>query len=263
MAKARFLVVPAAGLGSRMKAVDPERPKELVPLGAKPAIHYTLEEGRDAGVEAVIVILNRAKEGLRAYLEGFDLRVTVLYQDQPTGESDAIALAEPVVGEGTLAIVYPDNVCLPCPGGLRRLFAAYEQHGVDVLALTRVTAQNEHAFSNSGRVDLVDLGNDLYRIRRLGTKRPGGFQRRFAQELRSCGMTVCGPHVFEAIRRTRPAVRHGEFTDESVHAFMLETWGMLGLCLPGEVFDIGNPRGYRRCLDVIEGASTGRTMHRS
>lgn len=43
MAEARFLIVPAAGLGSRMKIVDPQRPKELLQLGAKPAIDYTLE----------------------------------------------------------------------------------------------------------------------------------------------------------------------------------------------------------------------------
>lgn len=198
------------------------------------------------------MILNRGKEALHAYLEAFDLPVTILYQDRPTGESDAIALAEPLVGEGTLAIVYPDNVYLPSPGALRRLFAAYEQHGADVLALTRVTEQNEHAFSNSGRVDLVPLSEDMYRIRRFAAKVPGTFQRRFVQELRSCGLMVCGTHVFDAIRRTRHSMMHGEFTDEPVHAFLLQAWGMLGLCLPGEVFDIGNPWGYQRCLDVIK-----------
>ena len=34
----RYLVIPAAGLGTRMRGVDPDLPKELLPVGDKRAI---------------------------------------------------------------------------------------------------------------------------------------------------------------------------------------------------------------------------------
>jgi UTP-glucose-1-phosphate uridylyltransferase len=253
MADTRFLIVPAAGLGTRMKVVAPDLSKELLPVGPKPAIEYTMVEGMDAGVEAIIVILSRAKEDLHEYLASLDYPITFLYQDQLTGEADAIALAEPVVGDDSLAIIYPDNVYLPSSGALKLLFGAYERHGTDLLALTRVTTDTEATFSNAGRVNLAPLEEGLYRIQRFAKKAPGHFQRRFPVELRACGMMICGVHVFDAIRRMRPTVTCGEFTDEPVRRFMLEEWGMLGLCLPGAVFDIGNPQGYRNCLQVLKG----------
>ena len=55
MTTVRHLLIPAAGLGTRMRAVDAKRPKELLPLNGKPAICYTVAEGIDAGVERVSV----------------------------------------------------------------------------------------------------------------------------------------------------------------------------------------------------------------
>ena len=64
-------------------------------------------------------------------------------------------------------------------------------------------------------------------------------------------MMVCGPHLFDAIRRTRDTVTEGEFTDEPVRRLLLEERGLLGLRLPGQVFDIGNPEGYVRCREKL------------
>jgi UTP--glucose-1-phosphate uridylyltransferase len=240
-----------------MKMIDPGLPKELLPLGTRPAIHYTLTEGMDAGVEAIIVILRAGKEKLRAYVEMLGLPVTFLYQDRPAGEAEAIALAEPLVDDGSLAVVYPDNICLPSPGGLRLLYETRERQRIDVLALTRVTVDNETGFGNAGRVDLEPLAQGLYRIRRLAGKGAGHFRRRYPVELRACGMMACGTHVFDAIRRARPTALRGEFTDEPVRSLMLEERGLLGLSLPGDIYDVGNPRGYRRCLQAVDENGVG------
>ena len=64
-------------------------------------------------------------------------------------------------------------------------------------------------------------------------------------------MMVAGPHLFDAIRRTRPRLSQGEFTDEPVRQSLIHEGGLLGLRLPGTVFDIGNPGGYRSCLEQL------------
>jgi UTP--glucose-1-phosphate uridylyltransferase len=103
MNRPRFLVIPAAGKGTRMKPVDPHLPKEFLPIGSKAAIRDTLEEGLDAGIEHFVIILSREKEPLRRHLSNSALPITYLYQERPLGESDAIALAESVVGNQPLS----------------------------------------------------------------------------------------------------------------------------------------------------------------
>jgi UTP-glucose-1-phosphate uridylyltransferase len=50
MTAVRHLLIPAAGLCTRMWVVDAERPKGMLPLNGKPAISHTVAEGVDAEV---------------------------------------------------------------------------------------------------------------------------------------------------------------------------------------------------------------------
>ncbi len=247
----RVLVIPAAGLGTRMQSVSAQLPKELLPLGDKPAIQYALEEGIDAGIEHFVVIISRKKEVLKERLSGIADSVTFVYQDTPSGEADAIALAEPIVGTHSLAVIYPDNLYVPPPGALKLLVEAFERQGSDLVALSTVGEADAPGVGNAGRVDLARQVDDPYRILRFLPKGPGRFDPRFRQELRTCGLMVCGSHLFDAIRRARDTVTEGEFTDEPVRALLLKERGLLGLKLPGQVFDIGNPDGYARCRQQL------------
>lgn len=251
----RVLVIPAAGLGTRMRSVAAHLPKELLPVGTKPAIQYALEEGIDAGIEHFVVVISRKKEVLKERFSGYAESITFVYQNAPRGESDAIGLAEPVVGDHPVAVIYPDNLYLPAPGALRPLVNAFKQQGTDLVALSAVGEADAPGVGNAGRVDVTRQGDGLYRILRFLPKGPGRFKPRFEQELRTCGIMVCGPHLFEAIRRTRGTVTEGEFTDEPVRRLLLKERGLLGLKLPGQVFDIGNPEGYARCLKRLSAAT--------
>jgi UTP-glucose-1-phosphate uridylyltransferase len=253
----RHLVIPAAGLGTRMKLVYPWLPKEMLPLGAHPALYYALQEARDAQIDRIIVILNWGKQIVRRYLEQQDLHITVCYQNALSGEADAIALAESVVGNHSLAILYPDNIFLPAPGALKVLGRVYAERQSDVVALSLVTEANEFAFSNSGRVDLETIDETTFRVLRGLPKGPGFFERRFEREWRTCGMMVTGPHIFDIIHRARAELSQREFTDEPIRDLLVRERGLLGIRLPGAVFDIGNPDGYRYCIKQIDAADNG------
>lgn len=234
-----------------MRPVNPHLPKELLPLGGKPAIQYAIEEGVHAGVEKIIIIISHQKEILRERLSDVQAPIHFVYQQEPRGEADAIALAEPLARGHDLGVIYPDNLYLPAPGGLRCLQTVYAKKGVDVLALSPVTVLNSSAVGNSGRVDLAREQTDIYRILRFHPKASGYFRPRFAVELKTCGMMVTGPHLFGFIRRAREDPRQGEFTDEPVRRLLLKERGLLGVRLPGSVHDIGNPEGYSFCSNQL------------
>jgi UTP--glucose-1-phosphate uridylyltransferase len=234
-----------------MQSVKGHLPKEMLPLGAKSAIQYTVEEGLDAGVEQIVVILNPGKESIREYFTRRGYLITFLYQETPRGEMNAVVLAEEMVRDRALAIYYPDNFYFPAPGALRRLIQVFNEHAMDVVALNSVTEKNAAVLGNAGRVDLCRVTSDLYRIQRFYPKGEGHFKLRFQEELRTCGIMVCGPHIFDAIRRAGKSPSQDELTDRPVLNLLLQERGWLGLRLPGTVYDIGNPEDYHRCVKHV------------
>ncbi len=254
-----YLIVPAAGLGKRMKLANPEMPKEMLPVGNKPAIQYTVEEGISAGIKNIVIIINRDKEMICKYFAerkfeetDKEVSITFLYQKEPLGESDAISLAEDIVDGHASAIFYPDNIYFPAQGALKILKSVFKKYRTDVLGLMEITHENAIGIGNSGRVDLLFLESDIYRIEKFYPKSSGHFVPRFIGELRTCGITIVGPHIFEYTKRARDLARDGEFTDLPVRNLMLDERTLLGCRLPGIVFDIGNPVGYSHCVSYVK-----------
>ena len=63
------LIIPAAGLGTRMRGVDPSLPKEMLPVAGRPAIQHAVEQGIRVGIDHVVIILRAEKEIIRSYFQ--------------------------------------------------------------------------------------------------------------------------------------------------------------------------------------------------
>lgn len=244
------LVIPAAGMGTRMQTLTAGAPKEALSIGKRPVIQYAVAEGMAAGIERVILILRHGKESLANMVADMGVEVIVCYQVTPRGEMDALSLAEPYASGAPLAVIYPDNVIFDPAGprALKSLVDAYRIHRTDLTALISVTEEDSLAWSNSGRVELDSLEENLYRIRHFIPKGSGCFVPRFPSELRSIGMWIVGGHIFDVIRQVRPTIEEqSEFTDVPVREQLVTGAGMLGVSIHGKAFDVGNPEGYCRC----------------
>ena len=267
----KYLIIPAAGIGTRMKCVNPDLPKEMLPVGHKPAIQYAVEEGLSAGIKNIVIIISRQKEIIRQYFEKEKVRSSLfpcaademheirknvslhfLYQKEPLGESDAIGCAKDIAGGHPVAIIHPDDIYFRAPGAMKVLKSVYNQYKTDVIALVEVSAENVPGLSNSGRVDIRQISRNIFHIKKFIQKSKGLFTQRFKGELRACGMSISGPHIFEHIERLRSTIKEGEFTDFPVHTLALKEQGFLGCRLEGTFFDIGNPKGYELCLKHMQ-----------
>jgi UTP--glucose-1-phosphate uridylyltransferase len=265
-----YLIIPAAGLGTRMKSANADLPKELLHVGHKPAIQYAVDEGLFAGIKNVIIVINRQKEIIRQYFEEEKVSSTLfpgaademteirknvafhfVYQKEPLGEADAISCAEGVAGNHAVAIMYPDNIYLPSPGAVKIIKSVYLKFNQDVIALSNVTDDLAPAISNSGRVDIDTLEQNLFSIRKFLPKGAGHFVPRFRGEIRASGIYICGPHLFKYIGKVRSTIKKGELTDTPVRNAILKERRMLGYNVPGIVYDTGNPEGYEMCLRHI------------
>jgi UTP--glucose-1-phosphate uridylyltransferase len=109
-------------------------PKELLPLGEKPALQYVIEEALGAGVDRVIVVSSPTKPAISDYLTpspsveailerlgrvdladgqrrlGSGVEVTVVMQDEPLGLGHAVACARRAVGEEPFFVLLPDEL---------------------------------------------------------------------------------------------------------------------------------------------------------
>lgn len=60
-------IIPAAGHGTRFFPVSKSIPKEMLPIGNKPAIQWIAEEAIEAGADEVIIITSPEKPVIRSY----------------------------------------------------------------------------------------------------------------------------------------------------------------------------------------------------
>ncbi|MDX2378580.1 MAG: UTP--glucose-1-phosphate uridylyltransferase [Acidimicrobiia bacterium] len=130
----RSAVIPAAGLGTRFLPATKAVPKELFPIGDKPAIQYVIDEALGAGIDHIVVVSSRSKPAIDAYFRpddeleakleadgktdlvdrlrsiGRDWRVSVVYQDNPRGLGHAVGCAAEAVGDEPFAVMLPDEL---------------------------------------------------------------------------------------------------------------------------------------------------------
>lgn len=162
----RKAVIPAGGMGTRLFPLSLAGPKELLPLGDKPAIHHVVAEAAAAGIETIILVLSGSKWAIADYFsppahllnnlpdddrrrrveEIRDLASTVeiitVMQQEPLGLGHAVGCAAPVVGDEPFIVVLPDDILTPVDPGTPSLTAAmidaHEETGHGVLTLRRV-----------------------------------------------------------------------------------------------------------------------------
>ena len=153
----RVLIVPAAGLGTRLGA---DRPKLLVPVAGRPMIDRLLALFERAVDRAVVVVHPSFSERVGEHLLRAALPVTIEVQHQPTGMLDAIALADRAVRAALPAevwIVWCDQVAIH-PATIERLAQTLAARPDAVLAMPTVNRRAPYIHlrrDGHGRIDAV------------------------------------------------------------------------------------------------------------
>lgn len=148
----RRAVIPAAGLGTRLRPLTNAFPKELLPIGRMPVLAHIAAELRGAGITEALFIVSEQKPQVRAYFgdvyegEGAvaggaslpPLQCTYAIQERQRGLGDALMYAEEWAKGAPFAVAFGDCM-LDAPdvsAPLRRLIALHaEKHaGATVLA---------------------------------------------------------------------------------------------------------------------------------
>lgn len=158
MTAVRHLIVPAAGLGTRLRPLTNTQSKEMLPLGGQPTLYGALLEGVSSGVERVTVVVHPRKRDLVAWLEEqgghWPFELDTVVQPEPAGALDAVRRGRAGALE-PCAILYPDMLT-PNQDGLRTIIAMHESTGACVLGAQQVTPSNLGTIGRTGRFTFAD-----------------------------------------------------------------------------------------------------------
>lgn len=137
------LVLPLAGIGKRLRPLTYQTPKNLLPVNGKPLIEYTFEEGVEAGIKEVVLVIGsehvvRYEQYLKEARKKFPmLKFHVRVQEKPFGNGHAILQAADVVEGEPFAVRFPDDI-LCGSNALASLADAYRNVRAPILLLERV-----------------------------------------------------------------------------------------------------------------------------
>ncbi|GGB60614.1 UTP--glucose-1-phosphate uridylyltransferase GalU [Shewanella inventionis] len=129
------VVIPVAGLGTRMLPATKAIPKEMLPLVDKPLIQYIVDECVAAGVKEIILVTHASKNAIENHFDkSFELEstlekrvkrqlleevqaicpkdVTIMHvrQGEAKGLGHAVLCAQPCIGNNPFAVVLPDVI---------------------------------------------------------------------------------------------------------------------------------------------------------
>ncbi len=173
------IVIPVAGLGTRVLPASKVIPKEMLTVVDKPVIQYVIEEAVNAGFKEIILVTRPGKESIEAHFRPHaeleaalekkgktalldsvrnilpdDVRISTAFQLEPLGLGHAVLCAADLIGDDDFAVSLPDVLIFHPDGDhahdLKAIVAAFKQsHAAQIM----VEAVPEDQVSSYGIVD--------------------------------------------------------------------------------------------------------------
>ena len=120
-------VIPAAGIGARLRPHTLTRPKALLPVAGRPILAHIVDDLAAAGVDRFVIVVGYRGQAVRDWFatERADLAITYVEQAERLGLGHAIWTAREAVGRAPFFCVLGDTILkadyralLACPDNL-------------------------------------------------------------------------------------------------------------------------------------------------
>ena len=230
-------LIPAAGLGTRFLPVTRVVPKEMLPIGSKPALELIVDEARAAGADEIVIIISEGKELVRRYFEGQpDIRF--VYQKEQKGLGHAVLQAE--VDDDVLVLL-GDALVIGCCAAKEMVEVSRARGGAAVIGCERVPKEKV----------------SRYGIMKLDGDRIVDMVEKPAVEDAPSDIAVAGRYLLPAAifgyLKTQTPGKGGEIQLTDAIKRMLSEREAYAYVYPGKRQDIGNPDGYFAALEAYRG----------
>jgi len=276
----RKVIIPAAGLGTRLFPATKEQPKEMLPIFSKtaqgdmtvkPVVQLVFEQLHDVGLREFCYIVGRGKRGIEDHftpdaqcirtledmgknglasdLEGFYGRLessTIMWINQPEakGFGNAVLMAQPFV-QDERCLVHAGDSCIFSKDMdyLKKLLDAYERLNADA-AFIVLEIENPRQY---GIVEGDEVESGIFKVKRVVEK-----PEKPATNLAIMAMYAFHPVIFKALEATKPG-KNGEIQLTDAIQKLID-WGLkvyaVKLDKSYSHLDIGSPQRYWEALEL-------------
>lgn len=260
MTQKHVAIIPAAGLGTRFLPVTRAVPKELLPIGCKPALHFVLEELAQAKIFDVVMVIRPEKELLRSYCSandiGYDLHVKGkpeikdlqsfmkqfrfhwVMQESPKGLGHAVLCAAKVMHGAWPIVMLPDMIVDHHPNCVEQLCTASKTTGRAVIATHRVAKDqlSKYGVLNIQPTATPKLSTVVNIIEKPSVEKA-------PSNLVVTGRYVLSPGIFKDLEETRHG-HGGEIQLTDALNILAAREGLDALEYDGITLDTGEPEGW-------------------
>lgn len=259
----RKAVFPVAGLGTRFLPATKAVPKEMLTIVDSPLIQYAVDEAREAGIEQLIFVTGRGKNGIVEHFDmAFELEMTMserskdlsvldctratpgnvieVRQQVPLGLGHAIWCARAIVGDEPFAVFLPDELMLARAGGtgcMKQMVEAYERVGGNLISIHEVPMEQ---VSSYGVIDPGAQSGALTEV--LGLVEKPAISEAPSNKIIS-GRYILQPEVMQVLEKQGKGAG-GEIQLTDAMAKMLVTQPFHAVAFDGNCYDCGSKLGF-------------------
>ncbi|MDE2589168.1 MAG: hypothetical protein KGL95_05840 [Patescibacteria group bacterium] len=270
------VIIPAAGLGTRLLTTTKESPKEMVPifhrpsdgiLLVKPLLEVIFENLFDAGFRNFSIIVGRGKEEIENHLsphyDFIDLlkkknefeyasillrlykkieksSIVWIRQYVQKGVGPATLLAKEVIGDRTF-LFHAGDLYIPKTNYLKQMMELHTK----LKPTATIGVIKRHNPRQYGVAELKRISNNIFKVVRA-IEKPKHPRTNFALT----GVNVFEPEIFDAIKHTKPsALNEIQLTDSIDTLVKLKRDVIAAKMADNDVcIDIGTPENYFKAL---------------
>ena len=278
MKKITHAVIPVAGFGTRMLPLSKSVPKELLPLGNRPAIHYVVEEAIAAGIKHIVLVGHAQKSAIENYFDinaeldnqlrqkgkdeladslnwlPDDVTVSMIRQGKALGLGHAVLAARPIIGEHDFAVLLPDVVLDPFTGdmaadNLAFMIDAFAEDNHSQILVDKVADEDVHKY---GIAKLNEAFSEDDEANINASFKVAGFVEKpnladAPSKLAVVGRYVFSNHIFDYLANTKASVGGEIQLTDAIDALISE-YGVNVTTMRGDSYDAGDMRSYMQAF---------------
>ena len=282
MKKIIHAVIPVAGFGTRMLPLSKSVPKELLPLGNRPAIHYVVEEAIAAGIKHIVLVGHAQKSAIENYFDinaeldnqlrakgkneladslnwlPDDVTVSMIRQGKPLGLGHAVLAARPIIGMNDFAVLLPDVVLDPfttdmTADNLAFMIESFAKDKHSQILVDTVADEDVHKYgiaqlseSDSGAHDIDDKADANTSFKVTGFVEKPSLEDA-PSKLAVVGRYVFSNHIFDYLANTKASVG-GEIQLTDAIDALISQYGVNVTTMRGASYDAGDMRSYMQAF---------------
>lgn len=270
-------IIPTAGFGTRMLPLSKAMPKELLPLGNRPAIAYVIDEAIKAGIKNIVLVNHAQKQAIENFFDinaeldsqlrnkgkdkladslnflPSDVRIISVRQGRPLGLGHAVLQGASVVGDNPFAVLLPDVVLDPfstdfAVDNLAFMLKRFANTGRSQILVDPVADSQVHKYGIARLADKLTMQksatNQAFDVK--------GFVEKPSLDVAPSNLAVVGryvfsPRIFDYLATTAPSVGGEIQLTDAIDALIGEQ-GMDVVSMVGDSFDAGDMSSYMQAF---------------